>query len=369
MRVKIYGAGSIGNHLAHASRALGWEVSVCDVSARALERMRKEIYPSRYGRWDDQIKLYSNEAAPSDGFDLIMIGTPPDFHIPLALKSLDENPQGLLIEKPLGPPSLPRGNELWRRANASATRVFVGYTHVVGQAARKAEELLASNLLGDVQTLDVAFREHWEGIFKAHPWLKGPEDSYLGYWEAGGGASGEHSHAVNLWQHFAHVLRMGRVKEVSAQLSYVREGKAWYDRLCFATLKTEVGLLGRVVQDVVTRPARKFARIQGSKGAVEWVANYNAEGDAVLLVRPGRANDVFLFPKKRPDDFIDELKHVAAHLSANSSDSPIRLERGFDTMFIIAAAHLSQKEQRTVQIDDITDLIDADEEAKEGIRV
>ena len=58
-RVKIYGAGSIGNHLAHACRQLGWDVVVCDVSQSALERMKSEIYPARYGAWDAAIQLSS----------------------------------------------------------------------------------------------------------------------------------------------------------------------------------------------------------------------------------------------------------------------------------------------------------------------
>ena len=32
MRVKIYGAGSIGNHLANASRKLNWEVDIYDIN-------------------------------------------------------------------------------------------------------------------------------------------------------------------------------------------------------------------------------------------------------------------------------------------------------------------------------------------------
>ena len=38
--VKIFGAGSIGNHLAHASRSLGWNVTICDVDQAALDRTR-----------------------------------------------------------------------------------------------------------------------------------------------------------------------------------------------------------------------------------------------------------------------------------------------------------------------------------------
>ena len=57
MKVKIIGAGSIGNHLAQASRRLGWEVTVVDNDQKALERMKNEIYPARYGGWDEKFSL------------------------------------------------------------------------------------------------------------------------------------------------------------------------------------------------------------------------------------------------------------------------------------------------------------------------
>ena len=36
------------------------------------------------------------------------------------------------------------------------------------------------------------------GYFKAHPWLSGPNDSYLGFKNRGGGALMEHSHGLHL---------------------------------------------------------------------------------------------------------------------------------------------------------------------------
>lgn len=350
-RVKIYGAGSIGNHLAHASRRLGWTVTVCDLDPKALQRMKEEIYPARYGQWDAAITLCANAEAPVGGFDLICIGTPPDRHLPLAMRALEEQPKALLVEKPLCTPSLDQAAELWQAAGTSSTKVFVGYDHVVGKATRQAEALIRSGVIGQVQTIDVEFREHWGGIFSAHPWLSGPEDSYLGYWERGGGASGEHSHAINLWQHFAHVAGAGRVVEVSAMLHYVRHGRAVYDDLCLLDLRTEKGLIGRVVQDVVTRPHRKRARVQGTEGAIEWVNAYNTDGDAVVCLLPGRNDDVHLIPKKRPDDFIEELKHVQDQLSHPAESSGISLERGLDTMLVVAAAHGAEQSRSSLQID------------------
>ena len=349
--VKIYGAGSIGNHLAHASRRLGWAVTVCDLDPKALMRMKEDIYPSRYGHWDTAITLSVNAEAPVGDFDLICIGTPPDHHLSLALQALREQPKAILIEKPLCTPSMDLAQDLYLAIRDSSTRVFVGYDHVVGKATRQAEALILSGVIGQVQTIDVEFREHWGGIFKAHPWLSGPEDSYLGYWERGGGASGEHSHAINLWQHFAHVAGAGRVVEVAAMLSYVKQGKTFYDDLCMLNLRTEKGLIGRVVQDVVTRPHRKRARIQGSEGAVEWVNSYNAEGDAVLCLMPGREDDVHLIPKKRPDDFIEELTHIQAQIERPCESSSISLERGLDTMLVVAAAHGAERCQARMQID------------------
>jgi predicted dehydrogenase len=350
-RIKIYGAGSIGNHLAHASRRMGWDVTVCDVSPAALQRMQHEIYPSRYGKWDDGIRLCLNQEASAGGFDLIFIGTPPEAHLSLALQALDEAPRAIIIEKPVCPPALEHAQELWERSREVSTRTYVGYDHVVGKATERVEQLLSSGEFGEIQTLDVEFREHWGGIFAAHPWLSGPADSYLGFWERGGGASGEHSHAINLWQHFAHTIGAGRVVEVDARLRYVADGPAWYDDLCLLHLKTEHGLIGRVVQDVVTRPHRKRAGIQGSDGAIEWICNYTPEGDAVRLLRAGKAEELIPLPKRRPDDFIRELEHVEADLRSPRSDSPIRLERGLDTMLVVAASHRAEQQGRRVRLD------------------
>lgn len=57
MNIKIIGAGSIGNHLAHACRHLGWNVTICDIDDEALSRTKTLIYPGRYQKWDDEIEL------------------------------------------------------------------------------------------------------------------------------------------------------------------------------------------------------------------------------------------------------------------------------------------------------------------------
>jgi predicted dehydrogenase len=287
-QIKILGAGSIGNHLAHACREKGWQVTICDIDPAALERTKNDIYPQRYGGWDDGIRLTTPRDAADAMFDAVIIGTPPDSHMQLALESLEKNPPGaLLIEKPLCTPALEDCDQLYTRAAETGTRVLVGYNHVLTRNTVIAGQWLQETLLGDILTLHGHVREHWQGIFNAHPWLAGPQDTYLGFTERGGGALAEHSHSVNIWQHFARLTGHGRIVEVSALLDMVEDNGARYDRLAQLNVRTETGLAGLIVQDVITEPAEKRMRIQGSDGFIDWAVNIEAGIDQVRLWRNG----------------------------------------------------------------------------------
>lgn len=348
--VKVIGAGSIGNHLANAARRKGWSVTLCDIDAEALRRTREEIYPARYGQWDPAITLCHPDAAPQGGFDLIAIGTPPHVHLDLALAAIAEKPAAILVEKPVCRPDLDLAEEVRQAAAAAGVRAFTGYDHVVGAAAEALSARAAAGGLGALATLDVEFREYWGGIFAAHPWLAGPWETYLGFSAKGGGASGEHSHAINLWQHFAHAAGAGRVTRVSARMDWVRDGRVDYDRLCVLTLETEGGLIGRCVQDVVTKPPRKWARLQYDGGALEWQCGAAPGVDRVTVAPDGAAAQATDIAKTRPDDFIRELDHID-HCLDTGAESPISLDRGLDTMLVIAAAHLSDRTGRSIVID------------------
>jgi predicted dehydrogenase len=319
------------------------------VDQAALDRTKQTIYPTRYGKWDDAIELSLVKNAPRGGFDLIVVGTPPDSHLPLALAALEEKPKAILVEKPLCPPNLDQAQALQTMVTESGTLGFVGYDHVVGKAAQ--EILGAARRLSIIETIDVEFREHWGGIFAAHPWLQGPQDSYLGFWKRGGGASGEHSHAINLWQFLSAGLGKGRITEVSATLDYVQTDMVEYDKLCLLNLITEEGFIGRVVQDVITSPSRKWARIQGSVGFTELTIGYQPGIDRVEWKSGGEDIQFRTIQKTRPDDFIWELQHIEAVMTGKAENSVLSLERGLETMLVVAAAHLSSAKKRTVRID------------------
>ncbi len=361
MNVKIYGAGSIGNHLAHGCRNKGWDVLMCDVDPGALERTKQDIYPARYGTWDEQIRLTTPEQLDDETFDVVIIGTPPDSHLKIAKENLANNPpKVLLLEKPVCTPSLGGAQEILDVAKQAGTFACVGYNHVLTDNTKRAAAILKDRTIGEPLTLSVKFREHWGGIFNAHPWLKGPQDTYLGFWERGGGACGEHSHAINLWQHLANLCGFGRIVEVSATLDMVKEDTGTnYDRVCLIQVRTENGVVGDIAQDVVTEPAQKMGRIQGNQGFLEWYCNFASGQDALIYGDGANPPQQEIFEKTRPDDFKGEIDHLEEILNnplqegagVGVENSPIALERGLDTMLVIAAAHLSNQEKRLVNID------------------
>lgn len=342
MKVKIFGAGSIGNHMVQASRRMGWDVVVVDTDSGALERMKTDIYPKRYGAWDPLIELYEAGKEPKGGFDVIVIGTPPDTHMRIAAAAIEEKPRLLHIEKPLCPPDLSGVREfLTLMKKNPEVIVTVGYDHAVSEGIEAVGEMVKKGMFGNIITLDVEFREHWRGIFAAHPWLAGPWETYLGYWKRGGGASGENSHALHLWQHFAEILGWGKITESKSMLSMREEKGAEHDIIAAFLLRTEKGAVGRVIQDVVTYPVRKWAKLQGEKGFIEWHCGGAPEGDLIRYQVDGEVLTEKVFPKKRPDDFYREVEHYDKLLKGEikPEDSPLSFERGLRVMRVLQSAH------------------------------
>lgn len=347
--VKIYGAGSIGNHLANAFRSKDFDVVLSDIDPAALDRAKNLIYPQRYGIWDSKIDLQNAKEIENLKTDIVFIGTPPEHHISIALKELENNPKVILIEKPLCEPAMKDLDLLFEASKNTNTKILVGYNHVVSKAAQELNKYLSTDYLGEIQTISSYTREHWGGIFNAHPWLDGPKDSYLGYSAKGGGALCEHSHGLNFWQHLSNQLNLGRIEEVSAELFSFKNEKVDYDKLVIASLKTESGHYGDLIQDVVTFPTIKKSKVQGDKRFAEIEINVNNTD----IVTTGGINETpskELIKKTRPDDFIWEVEHIISLIKGEITDSPIALIRGIETMCVIEAIFRSSKERKPVKV-------------------
>jgi predicted dehydrogenase len=347
IRVLIYGAGSIGNHLAYACKCKGWDVTIYDIDADALTRTQKSIYPERYGAWDDSITLVSSNESVRTDYDVVIVGTPPDTHLSIAKSVLSKiKPKVLLIEKPLCTPDIASIKDFEKLVSSSSSKVLTGYNHIHTKNTKEAETIIKSGLIGRPLSITVRWVEHWGGIFSAHPWLNGPAASYLGYSGRGGGACGEHSHGINIWQHFCRILGSGKIKEVSCTMDMVKESKTDYDRNCMINVVSTTGLVGSITQDVITDPPLKMVRVQGDLGFLEWYASYNGGKHDAVIWGSGKEQNEMLIPRRRPDDFVGEIDEIEAVLVGKSTGEAISFNAGYDTMLVVAAAYRSHQNRK-----------------------
>lgn len=349
MKTLIFGAGSIGNHLAYACRNFDFEVTVFDIDCDAIDRMKNDIYPQRYQNWDDKIKLCFSENELDSKYEFIIIGTPPDSHTNIALKSTKFQPKAILIEKPMTFPFDINLEKIIKLKNENKVKVFIGYNHNVAKSVIKLESLLRKKILGEILSIDVEFREKWDGIFKAHPWLSGPKDSYLGYWNKGGGSTCEHSHAISMWQHLSRVCEKGEIKNVNSSLVFVEDNEVSYDSISFSNLCTFSGLKGRVVQDVITKPHSKKADIVCENGLITWICNFSKDSDRIEI-KGNNGNEILNFTKSRKDDFIDEIGFIRNILNNESRLNSLDVENGYKTMRVIEAIFHSSNLNRRINV-------------------
>jgi len=336
--VKIVGAGSIGNHLAHACRQMDWNVTIVDVDSDALERTRNLIYPGRYGAWDSKISVAEASEVEGVHFDLVIVGTPPDTHLAVATAEVSSSkPKVMLIEKPLAHPDRDAVTKFLHHVSENTTRVLVGYNQRLKPNTQKFLEAAAEVNLGSLLSLSARMLESWDGILKAHSWLKSETDSYLASTERGGGSLLEHSHALNLFLHFADQLGQGTPESVLAEMVWEKHDFGRYDSSTLLRLRMSSGLDATVHQDVRTWPADKSAEAIFENGRLTWVMGETS--DEVHLMRPsGEPRDSWIFPKTRPDDFLPEIAHVGRVLTGELQDSPISLESGVSVMEVVLAA-------------------------------
>ena len=302
MKCLIFGAGSVGAHHCFAARERNFEVVVVDPNPDALKRFETEIYPQRYGYFDEEVTLTTSRASlPQDYLEVAtwVIGSPPDTHHTLLEEATKCNANLVLIEKPLSGPNDERFAAALNSAKARGIRILVGYNLLMSGAVSKARDIVKSEEFGPLRHINVAINESWQGILNAHPWLASANDSYLGFTNRGGGALYEHSHGVSLAVHFLKLAQPNRRISVSgAEMTF----NGLYDEI--STLLLSNGTISSVVvQDVLSSPPKKQIRLQCSSGLIVTTLNHKGTNDLVeVFDHQGLAKRID-FKKTRKDDF------------------------------------------------------------------
>jgi predicted dehydrogenase len=331
--VLIFGAGSIGNHMAFASRKLKLNVDITDISNKSLYRMKNKIFLLRYGKWDSKINLvqYNKVFKTSKNYDLIIIGTPPNTHFQVYNKIIKKLKfQNILIEKPL----THYLSKNYKKFNNSKYRIFCGYNHSLSPAFKYFIKILKNNKKS-IDKIQVEWKEGWSGILKAHPWLKSEFHSYLGNMKKGGGALQEHSHGLHLLLLILNLLKIKLIKNKMKFFSIKKsKGKQKYDcytNLTFISKKTFI----TYETDLISKNSKKRIIVETGYKKFILIFNHLTNIDAVMIKKNNKIIKKKTFMKSRSIEFMREIKHI---LKINKKDyllSPINATKGAQVVNII----------------------------------
>ncbi len=310
-QILIFGAGSIGNHMANAALKIKCNVFVTDINSAALQRMKDSIFPSRYGKWNKNITLlnYDKVFLSKSKYDLIIIGTPPNTHSKLFEQIKNRLKfKKILIEKPISNYLDKKANNLLLSYNRIHQNIYCGYNHSINKSFKFFYKKIASNS-NKFNSISVEWKESFKGILGAHPWLRNEFHSYLGSIHEGGGSLQEHSHGLHLLNI---ILKIKKIKinnlDFKKNLIFKKNKKKKYD--CFCNLATiHKNLFIKFETDLVTWPAQKIVKIFGDNYSIEWECNYKKNIDRVKENINGKDKS-FYFTKTRSQEFENELQYI-----------------------------------------------------------
>jgi len=267
------------------------------------------------------------------------------------------NPKIILIEKPICPPIESEIFAIKEILEVNEGIVFLsGYNHRMGLVTQQLLNL-ARLFERRIEKLDIEWLENWSGILKAHPWLKGPGDTYLGATLRGGGALFEHSHGLDLWLQITNFFELGSPASISAHLveEEISGTAAKYDESVTIRLSTDKGFQGKVIQDVVTTPPSKKISLCGDRHI--YLCNFGSDGKDSLHIDPlsETIGSVKVdIQKSRPSDFDPEIA-IIDQLLSNSISKLAPLDLGamsaLFTAYVGKCAIDSARSKREISID------------------
>lgn len=332
-KILIFGAGSIGNHFANACSKLKYDVYVTDISTHALERMKNKIYPTRYKAWDKKIKLLPahqvEDILNCNVFDLVIIGTPPITHFKIFKKLGKFRIKNILIEKPLC--TFQENPDLFSKNNKK-TQIFCGYNHSVSKSFNYFIKKISNK---NINLVRINWNENWDGILKAHFWLRNEFDSYLGNYLNGGGAIQEHSHGLHLLVILAKFLKINiNFKNIQKNVLYKKNGRIKYDNYASLFLKNNKTNFF-LETNLIDSPTNKSVIAYFNKGFIKYIVNYKSGYDAVIH-RENLREKINLFKKNRTSEFLNEVRHIFSIKNQKMyENSNISIKHGIETLKLI----------------------------------
>ena len=329
--VLIFGAGSIGAHHSNAARELNCKVTVCDISVSKFQYMKDNLYPKRYKKWDKEIQFIplKNVFNNKNKYDLIVIGVPPLKHLDLLKKCcLYLNFKKILIEKPL---CVYRQNYKFINNLSCKDKLYCGFNHSISESITFLLDNIRKKIIGEVNTVEINWKEDFNLILGAHPWIKNLSDCYLADVNNGGGGSHEYSHAIHLMVLLKDII-FSDVPNLKSDIRYKKSNKKKYDSEAILSLYNGSRRINLTI-NTLSDPCKKNIKVIGDKGKMFWDRKIENGYEKVIIKK--RSRNEYKFSVTRPDDFITQMRYLLNEKKRNGNLSNIKIESAIEVMNIL----------------------------------
>lgn len=288
MKYLVVGSGSIGKRRIGILNDLGvTSINICDKSLARLEDVSRKYKIE--GKYTDYNKALAQNP------DVVIICTPPVFHIPIA-KSAVEAGADLMIEKPLAH-NLDGVDSLVKLIKKKKVVAGVAYTMRFHKGVNLLRNMLEQKIVGKVYSVRAECGQY---LPDWHPW----EDYrkwYMSKKNEGGGAILDISHEIDYLRWF-----LGDAKEVGCFYGTVSDLEMDADDMAEIILRFKNGAIGSVHLDLLQRIYRRNCEVIGEKGTILW--DYTAK-QIKVYTKEKDSWETAEYKEERSEMFIEETKH------------------------------------------------------------
>ena len=328
-RVLVVGCGSIGRRHARNLKSLGVrQLGICDNSPEALKYCREELHGETFADYSEALRKF--------GPDIVLICTPPVFHVEEALAALQARAH-VFIEKPLSHES--SGIQvLIAEARRRDRNVQIGYNLRFHPGLQILKDLVDSGKIGRVLWLNV---EAGQYLPDWRPW-QNYRESYSARQELGGGIILDGSHELDYicWL-------LGRPTEVTCRAEHLSsldvdvEDSAWIYLTFPERRRAELHL------DFVQRAYTRTCKVVGETGTALW--DFNVQ-DVRWFSAEQRGWSSIPYEFEANDMYVAEMVHFLESLGSGTGPM-VDLEQGRDVIRVVEAAKQSSEAGRPQPLD------------------
>jgi predicted dehydrogenase len=327
MKLLVIGCGSIGERHIRNLRSLSVDnILACDTNSDRLHLMKEKYDAEIYKDVDEALK---NKP------DAVLICTPPNLHIPMALKSIEHNAH-IFIEKPISH-NLEKVDDFLTESKRKKLIVLVGYNLRFHQGIILMKKMINEKVIGRVLS---ARAEVGQYLPDWRPW-QDYRQSYTGKNDMGGGIILDGSHEIDYIRWL-----LGDIAEVSCFADKVSDLDVDVEDIAEILLKFKNKIIAEIHLDFVQREYSRNCKIIGEEGTLIW----DYPGKYIKTYRSTTKQWKTYPIEMEPNDmYVEEMKHFI-HIIKTDGKSLIDGYEGKTTLSLALAAKESATSHKVITL-------------------